>query len=78
MGAILYIMLCGYPPFDDSREVSIFEQIRNAKFEFDPEDWSSVSEEAKDLIKRLLCVDPHKRYTCNNIIQHPWFNPVNI
>ncbi|EFA78669.1 putative protein serine/threonine kinase [Heterostelium album PN500] len=74
MGAILYVMLCGYPPFDDSQDVSIFEQIRNAVFEFPDEDWSQISPEAKDLIKRLLCVNPMKRYSCDQILDHPWYN----
>ncbi|KYQ89395.1 putative protein serine/threonine kinase [Tieghemostelium lacteum] len=75
MGAILYIMLCGYPPFDESKDISIFEQIRKAIFDFPSEDWDVVSNEAKDLIKRLLNVNPAKRYSCSQILEHPWFNP---
>ncbi|EGC38218.1 hypothetical protein DICPUDRAFT_29047 [Dictyostelium purpureum] len=78
MGAILYIMLCGYPPFDDNKDISIFEQIRKALFDFPDEEWKSVSDEAKDLIKRLLCVEPQKRYTCEQILDHPWYNKVII
>eukprot|EP01132_Coremiostelium_polycephalum_P005918 gene5918-7367_t len=74
LGAILYVMLCGYPPFDESKDISIFEQIRGGIYEFSEDDWSGVSEEAKDLIKRLLNVNPSKRYTCQQILNHPWYN----
>ncbi|GAM18627.1 hypothetical protein SAMD00019534_018020 [Acytostelium subglobosum LB1] len=77
MGAILYVMLCGHPPFDDSQDISIFEQIRNAVYEFPDEDWATVSAEAKDLIKRLLTANPSKRYSCNQILEHPWYNKSN-
>eukprot|EP01133_Synstelium_polycarpum_P003627 gene3627-4156_t len=75
LGGILYVMLCGYPPFEESRDISIFEQIRKAVFGFPEEDWAIVSAEAKDLIKRLLTVSPSKRYSCNLILEHPWYNP---
>ncbi|KAF2075285.1 hypothetical protein CYY_003414 [Polysphondylium violaceum] len=74
LGAILYMMLCGNPPFEERGDISIFEQIRNAVFEFPESKFAHISNEAKDLIKRLLNVNPIKRYTCQQIISHPWYN----
>ncbi len=50
LGVILFIMLCGYPPFEGDNNKEIFKNVLKQKLEFDPEDWSSISEEAKDLI----------------------------
>eukprot|EP01112_Ceratiomyxa_fruticulosa_P014128 TRINITY_DN4022_c0_g2_i1.p1 TRINITY_DN4022_c0_g2~~TRINITY_DN4022_c0_g2_i1.p1 ORF type:complete len:433 (-),score=61.73 TRINITY_DN4022_c0_g2_i1:41-1339(-) len=54
LGGIIYTMLCGSPPFDDTNERSIFEQIKSAQYQFDGPVWGGVSREAKDLIRRLL------------------------
>lgn len=53
-GCILYVLLCGYPPFfgDDDRE--IIEAVRVGEFDYDGEEWEDVSLEAKDLISRLI------------------------
>ena len=53
-GCILYVLLCGYPPFfgDDDRE--IIEAVRVGEYDFDGEEWEDVSIEAKDLISRLI------------------------
>lgn len=50
LGVLMYIMLCGYPPFDGENNKDIFRAILKHKLEFDPKDWTSISEEAKDLI----------------------------
>ena len=59
-GVILYIMLCGYPPFDGDTENDILKAISKKKFFFPEEEWKSVSDDAKDLIKHMIC-DPDKR-----------------
>lgn len=50
LGVILFIMLCGYPPFEGDNNKEIFKNVLKQKLEFDPEDWTSISDEAKDLI----------------------------
>ncbi len=60
------------PPFDNSDEMELFQQIETGAFHFYPEYWSTVSDQAKDLIRRLLVVDPLKRYTVQEALSHPW------
>ena len=70
-GVILYIMLCGYPPFDGETENEILKAISKKKFSFPEEEWKSVSDDAKDLIKHMIC-DADKRYNAEMILNHPW------
>ena len=72
IGVITYILLGGYPPFDDDNQQRLFRKIRNAEYKFDPEYWSTVSAEAKDLIRQLLVVDSDKRLTAAAASKHPW------
>jgi serine/threonine protein kinase len=78
VGILLYILLCGYPPFQQEEDsgdgdlVSLYEQIIHGDFEFPAEDWASVHPEAKDLILRLLVVDPEARARPADVLQHPW------
>lgn len=66
MGVILFILLSGKPPFEDLQHISI------AKFGFEDPAWARVSEEAKDLIRRLLVVDPARRLSASNVLAHAW------
>lgn len=63
LGVILYILLCGYPPFDGDNNKEIFRSIMKNDLEFDPEDWTNISEEAIDLIRKMLNKDNNKRLT---------------
>ena len=71
-------MLCGYPPFYPSQptrkgiDKTMKKRIANAEFEFPQEEWSLVSDNAKDLISGLLTVDPVKRLTIADVLAHPW------
>ena len=49
-GCILYVFLCGYPPFQGSDQQSTFKLIMKSEFDFEEQEWISVSKEAKDLI----------------------------
>jgi len=70
-GCILYILLCGYPPFygDDNNE--ILANVQKGKFDFDDEEWDQVSKEAKDLISKLI-TSPERRLTAEEALQHKW------
>ncbi len=70
-GCMLYILLCGYPPFygDDNKE--ILEMVQKGDFDFDGEEWDEVSAEAKDLIKKLIC-KPERRLTAQEALNHKW------
>jgi calcium/calmodulin-dependent protein kinase I len=72
IGVITYILLGGYPPFHDDNQKVLFQKIKNAEYEFHPEYWDAVSHEAKDLISRLLKVNPLERYTSEEALNHSW------
>jgi calcium/calmodulin-dependent protein kinase I len=74
IGIILYILLCGFPPFYDDDNDKLFELISKAKVEFPLPYWESISDLAKDLIRKLLCVDPLKRLNSDQILMHPWMS----
>lgn len=71
-GCILYILLCGYPPFYGDDDQQILEMVQRGKFDFDGEEWDEISKEAKDLIKKLIC-KPEKRLTAQEALDHKWF-----
>ena len=80
IGVISYILLCGYPPFYDENDANLFAQIlkgwktltlnlsffsfSSGEFEFDSPYWDDISEEAKDFIRSLMCVNVENRLTC--------------
>lgn len=72
-GVILYILLGGYPPFYDKNQQMLFRKIMKGAYVFHPEYWQEVSEEAKDLIRRILVVDVSSRLTVDQALAHPWF-----
>jgi serine/threonine protein kinase len=72
IGVIIYILLGGYPPFHDEDQNELFKRIKAGVYEFHAEYWSSVSEEAKDLIRKLLTVNPLERLTAQQALGHPW------
>lgn len=74
MGVILYIMLCGYPPFEGDNNKEIFKRVLQQKLDFDPEDWDAISDEAKELIQAMLQKDPANRISVNECLGHRWFD----
>ncbi|EPS57780.1 hypothetical protein M569_17037, partial [Genlisea aurea] len=71
-GVIIYILLCGVPPFWDETEQGIFSQVLRGDLDFVSEPWPGVSESAKDLVQRMLVRDPKKRLTAHQVLCHPW------
>ncbi|KAI4348845.1 hypothetical protein L6164_009515 [Bauhinia variegata] len=71
-GVIIYILLCGVPPFWDETEQGIFEQVLKGELDFISEPWPSISEGAKDLVRRMLVRDPKKRLSAHEVLSHPW------
>ena len=71
-GVILYILLCGVPPFWGETEQEIFEAILNSDLDFSSDPWPSISESAKDLVKKMLVRDPSKRLSAFEVLRHPW------
>jgi len=74
IGVIMYILLCGYPPFSSrtNNQEELFDQILSGLFEFNNPDWDDISYPAKELISWSLVVDPLQRYSAKEILQHPW------
>ncbi|KAL2481749.1 Calcium-dependent protein kinase 20 [Abeliophyllum distichum] len=71
-GVIIYILLSGVPPFWDEMEQGIFEQVLKGELDFVSEPWPSISDSAKDLVRRMLVRDPKKRLTVHQVLCHPW------
>ncbi|XP_078065502.1 MAP kinase-activated protein kinase 2-like [Mustelus asterias] len=78
LGVIMYILLCGYPPFYSNHGLAISpgmkKRIRMGQYEFPNPEWSDVSEEVKDLIRQVLKTDPTERMTITEFMNHPWIN----
>jgi len=72
IGVVTYILLCGYPPFYDDSTAILFNMIKKGQYDFNPSYWSEVSDDAKDLITKLLCVDPAERLSASQVKEHPW------
>lgn len=71
-GVIMYVLLCGYPPFYGDTDSEVLEKVTKGEFDFPKEDWKGISEDAKHLISNLLKVDTTKRYTATQALQHAW------
>uniref|UniRef100_A0A8C5IB06 calcium/calmodulin-dependent protein kinase n=1 Tax=Gouania willdenowi TaxID=441366 RepID=A0A8C5IB06_GOUWI len=71
-GVILYILLVGYPPFWDEDQHRLYQQIKAGAYDFPSPEWDTVTPEAKDLINKMLTINPSKRITATEALKHPW------
>uniref|UniRef100_A0A4W3I034 Ribosomal protein S6 kinase n=1 Tax=Callorhinchus milii TaxID=7868 RepID=A0A4W3I034_CALMI len=75
LGVLLYTMLAGYTPFangpNDTPE-EILLRIGSGNFSLSGGNWDTVSDAAKDLLSHMLHVDPHQRFTAEQVLKHPW------
>eukprot|EP01132_Coremiostelium_polycephalum_P009013 gene9013-11034_t len=69
LGVIVYILLCGFPPFDETTGYVL---------EFPSPEWDNISDSAKGLIKSLLVIDPAKRLTAAQTLKHSWISGVSV
>lgn len=72
LGVIMYILLSGYPPFHAKSNREKQQRILAGDFSFDDITWKTISSSAKDLISRLLSVEPYKRPSAQELLNHPW------
>ncbi|XP_028777685.1 calcium-dependent protein kinase 1-like [Neltuma alba] len=71
-GVMIYILLCGVPPFWAETEEDIFKEVLDGKLDFSSDPWPKISDSAKDLVRRMLTRDPRKRITAHEVLCHPW------
>ncbi|KAH6794612.1 calcium-dependent protein kinase 32 [Perilla frutescens var. hirtella] len=71
-GVILYILLCGVPPFWAETEQGVAQAIIRSAVDFKRDPWPKVSDRAKDLVKKMLNPDPKLRLTAQEVLDHPW------
>ena len=72
-GVIFYILLCGYPPFNGDSDEEIFAATLKGEFVFPDEEWILVSEDAKNLIKKMLTMNIEQRISALESLQDIWF-----
>ena len=83
VGVILYIMLCGYPPFysevpNQPITQRMRKKIMSGNFDFPHREWDKISGNAKDLIRHLLCVEESERISVDDLLRHPWLVHINV
>eukprot|EP00397_Hematodinium_sp_SG-2012_P002780 GEMP01002788.1.p1 GENE.GEMP01002788.1~~GEMP01002788.1.p1 ORF type:complete len:602 (+),score=113.76 GEMP01002788.1:79-1806(+) len=71
-GVIMYILLCGYPPFYGDTDAAILKRVTRGTYQYDPAEWDAVSKDAKNLIDMMLQVDPKERLTSKQALDHIW------
>ncbi|GAA0172000.1 non-receptor serine/threonine protein kinase [Lithospermum erythrorhizon] len=72
IGVITYILLCGRRPFWDKTEDGIFKEVLRNKPDFRRKPWPSISNSAKDFVRKILVKDPRARLTAAQALSHPW------
>lgn len=72
-GVILYILLCGYPPFGGKTDAKILQRVEKGMYSFEGREWEVVTEAAKDIISQMLILDINQRTQASKLITHKWF-----
>ena len=72
IGVIMYILLCGFPPFYGEDDDAVYDKICDCDYSFPEEYWGNISADAKDLIRKFLTLDPTSRVTPDEALNHPW------
>jgi len=75
-GVILYILLCGYPPFNSENDQVVMNKILQGKLEFQGEIWQNVSNEAKSFIQKMMERDVYLRFTAAQALNDPWLTKI--
>jgi calcium-dependent protein kinase len=77
LGVVLYLMLCGSPPFYGDDEMGVLKDIRKGRYTYEPRDiWEGVGKKAKDLIDTMLVVNPSARLAASEVASSTWFEEV--
>ena len=83
LGVVLYICLCGFPPFSDElyneeNPYTLSQQIKMGRFDYPSPYWDAVGDPALDLIDRMLTVEVEKRITIDECLEHPWITQKTV
>jgi serine/threonine-protein kinase Chk2 len=83
LGVVLYICLCGFPPFSDElytpeNPFTLPQQILAGRYDFPSPYWDSVGDPALDLIDQMLTVEAEKRISIDECLEHPWITGQDI
>ena len=73
LGVVLYVMLSGFLPFRGDTKDDVYKKVIRGDYSLSEKEWKKVSDNAKDLLKRLLEVNPQKRISAKEALNHPWF-----
>ena len=76
-GVLLFVMIGGYPPFYDEDNVKLLMAVQEGEYDFPSPYWDGISPSCKDLIDKLLVVDPATRLTAQQTLAHPWLSDSN-
>jgi calcium-dependent protein kinase len=74
LGVVMFLLLSGHHAFPATNTPELYSRIRAANYSFKGDEWAEISAQAKDLISRILVVDPLSRLTIKQILQHEWFS----
>ena len=72
-GVIMYILLTQRPPFNGKDDFEIMEKVKIGKYDLQSPPFDKISNEAKDLIRKMLTMDIEERITAEEALNHPWF-----
>lgn len=81
MGVILFVILGAYHPFDpfgNLKDDEIWERITFGAWDFNDKVWDSISPQAKDLLKKMICIDPEARLSIDQVLQHEWLQVASV
>lgn len=78
VGVMLYYMLSGYFPFKNDNKKILIEKIKAGNFDISSGIWKKISPEAKDLISKLLHINPQMRLTAAEALSHPWMKSFKL
>lgn len=76
-GVMLYILLCGVPPFWAETESGVAQAILRGVVDFSREPWPKVSDRAKSLVRKMLELNPRRRMTAQQVLDHPWIQNIS-
>jgi serine/threonine protein kinase len=72
IGVIIYLLLAGNLPFMGRSQKELFRKIVIGKYQFVDDSWSDVTNDARNLVEKLLVTDPDKRLSAKECLEHPW------